>query len=64
MKDSQEHKPFNNKFKHQNKPLVANKGFRKFDNHEKQHFQPHRRHHNDYDDLEDDFDENEEEQEK
>ncbi len=63
MKDSQEHKPFNNKFKHQSKPLVANKGFRKFENnHERPHFQPHHRHHNDYDDIDDDFDENGEDQ--
>ncbi len=54
MKDNKNHKPFNN-YSKQNKPLVASKGFNKFNKSEKPHFQPHHRKRNDdFDDYEDD----------
>ena len=55
MKDNKNHKQFNNYSKFQNKPLVASKGFNKYNKSEKPHFQPHHRKRNDdFDDYEDD----------
>jgi glycosyltransferase involved in cell wall biosynthesis len=60
MKNTDNYKKDKNYSKFQNKPLVASKGFKKFYQQEKQHFdKPYRKHRNDdFDDF-DDFDDEE-----
>ena len=54
MKDTREHKSYNN-LKNQNKPLVANRGFRKHDKQERPHYINRPKHFSDdYDDFDED----------